>query len=174
MTPSDLLMDLIDLGVRLRAIDDRLVYVAPHGAMTADLVEQLREQKAEVIALMARRMCKTCGSFGRCELRVPMVDGEWACQAALSAGLLSDSRTQKARRRRLQAPSAPPGERLEPAGPTVMDQVQVQVQPRKVSEGCGERVPVRTAEGVVWVRCTGRHTCDGVCSRAEHWTEAVS
>jgi hypothetical protein len=170
MTPSDLLMDLIDLGVRLRAIDDRLVYVAPHGAMTAELVEQLRELKAEVIALLARRTCKTCGSAGRCEQRVPMADGGWACQAALDSGLLPDPVTEEADRRPRRVHDAPAGRREAP-GQMVMKQVQV--QPDKVG-GCGEMVPVRTAEGRAWVRCTGRETCDGVCSRAALRTEAAS
>jgi hypothetical protein len=171
MTPSDLLMDLIDRRVRLQVVDDRLVYIAPHGAMTADLVTQLAQHKAEVIALVARRMCKTCGSAGRCERRVAMADGGWAWQAALDSGLLSDPVTGEADRRRRHVHEAPAGQREAP-GQMVMEQMQP--RPGEASDGCGERVPVRTAEGVVWVRCTGRETCDGVCSRAALWTKAAS
>jgi TubC N-terminal docking domain len=166
MTPSDLLMTLIERGVRLKAVDDRLVYAAPHGTMTAKLVEQLREHKAEVVAQLARRSCTTCGSVGRCERRVPMEGGGWTCQATLDAGLLSNAETEADRQRRRERDLRPRVwyEQTRQTGP----------QPVEANAGCGERVPVRTAGGRAWVRCTGPETCDGVCTRAELRTEAAS
>lgn len=172
MTPSDLLMTLIDRGVRLKVAGDRLVYAAPRGTMTAELVEQLREQKAELVGLVTRRMCNTCGSAGRCELRVPMADGGWACQAALNAGLLSNAPADESDDHRRHVHYDPPAAREARDVERATDQARLGLD--EADAGCGERVPTRTAAGVVWVRCTGRETCDGVCTRAELWTEAAS
>jgi hypothetical protein len=160
MTPADLLFTLTDRGVRLKVVDDRLVYAAPRGTMTPELVQQLREQKAEIVCHVARRMCRTCGSAGRCERRVPMVSGGWSCRAALDAGLLSDPETNTDRRQRHATGGQPARVRVWITGKQASPELDT------TSPGCGERVPIRTAEGSVWVRCTGPETCDGVCIRA--------
>jgi TubC N-terminal docking domain len=69
---------------------DRLVYRAPKGAMTPELLWDLEAHKAEVITILHRRRCTTCGSIGRCEGRVPLPGGGWFCQAAINAGILPD------------------------------------------------------------------------------------
>jgi hypothetical protein len=169
MTPSDLLMTLIDHGVRLKVVEDRLVYAAPRATMTAELVEQLREHKGEVIALLARRTCPTCGSAGRCVRRVPMEGGGWTCQAMLDAGLLSNL---PGNRRWHHVHYGPPATSRVQAVETATGQASLRLD--EAATGCGERVPVRTAEGLAWVRCTGPETCDGVCTHGALRTEAAS
>ncbi len=191
MTPSDLLMTLIDRGVRLKVVEDRLVYAAPRGTMTADLVEQLARHKAEVTDLLARRTCATCGSAGRCERRVPMAGGGWTCQAALDAGLLSNSETEADRRRRhergrrprvwlvptratSEQPVVASGRSTAPAHrQSITEQASLWPDQTGGGAGCGEMVRARTAGGTAWVRCTGPETCDGVCTHAELTKEAA-
>jgi hypothetical protein len=165
MTPADLLFTLIDRGVRLKVVEDRLVYVAPRGAMTPELVEQLRELKAEVVGLVVRRMCATCGSAGRCERRMPMPDGGWACQAALDAGLLLHTEADADLRPRHSSSGQPAEVRVWITGKQASPEIDTP------GAGCGEKVQVRTAEGQAWARCTGPATCDGVCTHAETQTE---
>lgn len=51
MTAADLLRKLTQRGVRLKAINDRLMYY-PRDAVTAEQVELLRTYKAELLALL--------------------------------------------------------------------------------------------------------------------------
>jgi TubC N-terminal docking domain len=53
MTAVQLMTDLAHLGIRLDAYGDRLRY-SPKSAMTPDLVAQLRDNKAELLAMLCR------------------------------------------------------------------------------------------------------------------------
>ena len=53
MTAAELLAELRHRGVRLEAIDDRLRYAAPKGALTPDLRAAMADRKAELLACLA-------------------------------------------------------------------------------------------------------------------------
>ena len=55
MTPLELLANLEARGVRLTARADRLVYDAPAGVMTAELLGLLRANRAELLAALTAR-----------------------------------------------------------------------------------------------------------------------
>jgi len=50
---ADLLADLLDRGIRLRVDDGRLLSDAPKGALTPELIAQIRERKPEIVAFLS-------------------------------------------------------------------------------------------------------------------------
>jgi hypothetical protein len=113
MTVLDLLVTLATRGVRLHVDGDRLIYRAPEGTMTPELLWDLEAHKAEIISVLPyRRRCRSCGSAGRCEGRVPLPGGGWSCQAAINAGLLpnpADEPAEDLRRHERWTHSGEPG-----------------------------------------------------------------
>jgi hypothetical protein len=59
MTPTELLMAIDGLGIRLAADGDRLVIDAPRGVLTAERVGALQEHKAAILAVLPRRTVET-------------------------------------------------------------------------------------------------------------------
>src|SRR5437868_5673769 len=97
MTAEELLATLHDRRVRLHAVDGRLLYAAPDGALTPDLVDLLRTHKTEVVRLLAGSpACATCGTRGQCQRRLSGPEGGWSCAAAVDAGLVEEPVEQDA------------------------------------------------------------------------------
>jgi hypothetical protein len=53
MSAKDLLLELSNLGVELRAVDAHLEYEGPEEAVTQELLDKLRRHKVELIGLLA-------------------------------------------------------------------------------------------------------------------------
>ncbi len=76
----------------------------PDAVMRAVTIAE--ERVAATSGLAPRpQTCRTCGSAGRCEGRLPTTDGGWVCRDALAAGLYRVNGQHSASRAR-QGPDA--------------------------------------------------------------------
>lgn len=71
MTASQILSITREKGIELKAQGDQLAYKAPIGALSKELIEQLRDHKAELLNLLTREKselspgeCETCPAGG--------------------------------------------------------------------------------------------------------------
>lgn len=91
MTTHELLTDLSRQGFILRPLPDGKLEVKPASKLPEELREQLRQRKAEVLALLNRRqepspwLCPHCGNPAEIEAVEPSLDGTrtltfWNCQ----------------------------------------------------------------------------------------------
>ena len=66
MTAAELLANLRGRGIRLEAVDGRLRYAAPNGALTADLRAAVADARDELLRLLTppppARACPDCGT----------------------------------------------------------------------------------------------------------------
>jgi hypothetical protein len=97
----DILAALADRGITVRlATDGRPVVRPAHLVDEADRALLAAHREAVLAALTApdepaepepegwHSPCRLCGSRGPCQSRVSMLDGGWACEEAIDAGLI--------------------------------------------------------------------------------------
>ena len=72
MAVKSLLGELRSKGVKIKVNDDRLTLDAPKGTLDDGLVAQIREHKAELLALLNSRLPRHAGGF-------PVTDTEHPC-----------------------------------------------------------------------------------------------
>lgn len=96
---NDLLIDLVKHGVRLRVVDGRLAYDGPAGQVPPELVQRIREGKADLLALFAEPIpYATCDADAAAELplydparegHTPLPQAQSARQAGVDALILT-------------------------------------------------------------------------------------
>jgi hypothetical protein len=79
MNPLDLLNKLNAVGVVVSANGDKLAYDSPRGAITPDLLEEVKAHKAEMLAMLAKRAELDQRIADQLARLVPcrMADGQW-------------------------------------------------------------------------------------------------
>jgi hypothetical protein len=96
MTAFELLATLKNQGFTLRPVEGGKLRIEPGSRLTAELTEQLRQYKAELLALLTRPApawpCPHCGRPAEIEAVEPSLDGErmltyWRCDACPAAGV---------------------------------------------------------------------------------------
>lgn len=90
MTASQILSITREKGIELKAQGDQLAYKAPIGALSKELIEQLRDHKAELLNLLTREKgalspgeCETCPAGALWDGKGP---GLWCLHAAVFEG----------------------------------------------------------------------------------------
>ncbi len=104
MTTPELLADLCNQGFQLRPLPGGKLEVKPASKLPEELREQLRQRKAEVLALLTQTQatpwpCRHCGNPAEIEAVEPSLDGTrmltfWHCEPCQIWAVTPDSLKQ--------------------------------------------------------------------------------